>query len=98
MKVTAFIRKTAKKNDLETKATIYFRLRDGKKDIKAASELSISPNHWSPEKQGYKDRVALVPEDEKIDLNHKVQAGKSSVSCPLKPSDSAPLKHSTMPP
>ena len=27
-----------------------------------------------------------------------VKAGKSSVSCPLKPSDSAPLKHSTMPP
>ena len=26
------------------------------------------------------------------------QPGKSSVSCPLKPSDSAPLKHSTMPP
>ena len=25
-------------------------------------------------------------------------AGKSSVSCPLKPSDSTPLKHSTMPP
>src|SRR5699024_8753667 len=44
------------------------------KDIKAASELSISPNHWSPEKQGYKDRVALVPEEEKMDLNHKVQA------------------------
>ena len=28
----------------------------------------------------------------------KQQGGKSSVSCPLKPSDSAPLKHSTMPP
>ena len=28
----------------------------------------------------------------------KVDVGKSSVSCPLKPSDSAPLKHSTMPP
>ena len=28
----------------------------------------------------------------------KNAAGKSSVSCPLKPSDSAPLKHSTMPP
>lgn len=42
MKVTAFIRKTAKKNDVDTKATIYFRLRDGKKDIKAASELVIS--------------------------------------------------------
>ena len=74
MKVTAFIRKTAKKNDIDTKATIYFRLRDGKKDIKAASELVISPNHWSVERQGYKDRVALVPENEKMDLNHKVQA------------------------
>ena len=28
----------------------------------------------------------------------KQRVGKSSVSCPLKPSDSAPLKHSTMPP
>ena len=28
----------------------------------------------------------------------EVTPGKSSVSCPLKPSDSAPLKHSTMPP
>ena len=58
MKVTAFIRKTAKKNDIDTKATIYFRLRDGKKDIKAASELVINPNHWSVERQGYKARVA----------------------------------------
>ena len=30
--------------------------------------------------------------------NSKDDTGKSSVSCPLKPSDSAPLKHSTMPP
>ena len=29
---------------------------------------------------------------------HYYDDGKSSVSCPLKPSDSAPLKHSTMPP
>ena len=28
----------------------------------------------------------------------RLVVGKSSVSCPLKPSDSAPLKHSTMPP
>ncbi len=27
-----------------------------------------------------------------------IEHGKSSVSCPLKPGDSAPLKHSTMPP
>ena len=30
--------------------------------------------------------------------NSIIGGGKSSVSCPLKPSDSAPLKHSTMPP
>jgi len=32
-----------------------------------------------------------------IPMQYKI-CGKSSVSCPLKPSDSAPLKHSTMPP
>ena len=31
-------------------------------------------------------------------FNAIIGAGKSSVSCPLKPSDSTPLKHSTMPP
>lgn len=33
-----------------------------------------------------------------INIFPTVGDGKSSVSCPLKPSDSAPLKHSTMPP
>ena len=32
MKVTAFIRKTASKNNTDTLATIYFRVRDGKKE------------------------------------------------------------------
>lgn len=73
MKATAFIRKTASKNDTDSVATIYFRLRDGKKDIKAASELTISPNHWSSEKQGYKDRIALVSEEKKLALNNEIQ-------------------------
>ncbi len=33
-----------------------------------------------------------------VDVYYNWAVGKSSVSCPLKPSDSAPLKHSTMPP
>ena len=33
-----------------------------------------------------------------VPLLRRLIDGKSSVSCPLKPSDSAPLKHSTMPP
>lgn len=73
MKTTAFIRKSAKKNDINSLATIYFRLRDGGKDIKAASELAINPNHWSSDKQGYKDRVALVSEEKKLTLNNEIQ-------------------------
>ena len=57
MKVTAFIRKTSAKNNVTDLARVYFRVRDiGGVDIKAASELSINPNHWSPERQGYKPR------------------------------------------
>ena len=45
MKVTAFIRKTAAKNNITDQARVYFRVRDiGGVDIKAASELSINPN------------------------------------------------------
>ena len=45
MKVTAFIRKTSAKNNVTDLARVYFRIRDiGGVDIKAASELSISPN------------------------------------------------------
>ena len=73
MKVSAFIRKSAPKNDTNTQATIYFRLRGDGKDIKAASELTINPNHWNPEKQGYKDRVALVTDDEKIKLSNDIR-------------------------
>jgi hypothetical protein len=39
---------------------------------------------------GSKEKNGIVPIMGRV--------GKSSVSCPLKPSDSAPLKHSTMPP
>ncbi len=73
MKVSAFLRKTAKKNDTDSQATIYFRLRDKNKDFKSASELTINPNHWSPEKQGYKDRVALISDEVKMKLRNDIQ-------------------------
>ena len=46
-------------------------------------------------------KLYLIPETNRKDKEKNrqtLQLGKSSVSCPLKPSDSAPLKHSTMPP
>ncbi len=49
------------------------RVRDGKTDIKAVSELSINPNHWSAERQGYKTRVALVAESKRTAFDKAVQ-------------------------
>lgn len=74
MKVTAFIRDKAAKNNVTDKATIYFRVRDERThtDIKAASELTINPNHWSSERQGYKGRVSLVPDEVRLRLNKQV--------------------------
>ena len=64
MRVTAFIRqKDASRNDLTSRASVYFRVRDNGLDIKCASELHINPNHWSQERQGYKSRVAMVDDD-----------------------------------
>lgn len=73
MKVTAFVRETSAKNNRTDQTHIYFRVRDGKTDIKAVSELSINPNHWSPERQGYKSRVALVDEDKRTKFDKAVQ-------------------------
>ena len=75
MKVTAFIRKTAAKNNVTDQARVYFRVRDvGGVDIKAASELSINPNHWSAERQGYKPRVALVSEEKRMGFEKEAEA------------------------
>ena len=56
-------------------------------------------------KQAVKRNIERFPSDfmfvltkEEANLLLSIGVGKSSVSCPLKPSDSAPLKHSTMPP
>lgn len=64
MRVTAYIRqKDTSKNDLDSRASVYFRVRDKGLDVKCASELQINPNHWSQERQGYKSRVNLVDDD-----------------------------------
>ena len=74
MKVTAFIRKTAAKNNVTDRTKIYFRVRDtGGVDMKAVSELTINPNHWSAERQGNKPRVVLVPDEERMALEKDIQ-------------------------
>ena len=82
MKISAFIRAKSAKNNVTDKATIYFRVRDDRTrtDIKAASELTINPNHWSSERQGYRGRVALVPPDVQLQLNRSVMEITSLIS------------------
>jgi hypothetical protein len=76
MNVTAFIRKTSAKD----KATIYFRVRGEKCDIKCASELTINPNHWDAKRQSYKQRIALVKDSERQQLNDAILDLKRLIS------------------
>ena len=55
---------------------------------------TITTPIWDKSRNARTDKDGKTTYKPKRDLN----GGKSSVSCPLKPSDSAPLKHSTMPP
>lgn len=80
MKVTAFIRSTSAKNNTSDKTHVFFRVRDGKTDIKAVSELSINPNHWSAELQGYKPRVSLVAESKRLAFDKAVHDIKNLIS------------------
>ena len=74
MKVTAFLRaKSVAKNNVTDQATIYFRVRSEGVDLKAASELTINPNHWSQDRQGYKNRIALISDEERNRLNDAVR-------------------------
>jgi len=43
------------------------------RQIFQASELSINPNHWSAEKQGYKPRIALVSDEKRMAFDKAIQ-------------------------
>nr|WP_252208727.1 hypothetical protein [Bacteroides uniformis] len=74
--VKAFIR-TGKK---DKEVNIRFRLSDGRNvQLFHKSDIMVSPTLWDAKTEKYKAKSII-----KLD-------GKSSVSCPLKPSDSAPL-------
>ncbi len=62
----------------------------------------LIPHYENPHEMHRVEEMSLK-EERKTEIKPQllrvdVVTGKSSVSCPLKPSDSAPLKHSTMPP
>lgn len=58
MKVTFIIKKSAKRYDTESTATIYLRLRDGRRlDSVAQTELTINPNLWDEKNECIKSKA-----------------------------------------
>ena len=71
---------------------------DGEK-VEFSTKLEIEEKKWDIKSAKAAGRTPAANEiNLKLDKMRVEFNGKSSVSCPLKPSDSAPLKHSTMPP
>jgi intergrase/recombinase len=55
--------KEAKRNDIDSKATIYVRLRDGRSfDSVTPTELSINPNLWDDKDEQVKSKVICFDE------------------------------------
>ncbi len=79
MKVTAYIREHKGKNYSSALGTVYFRIRDIGKDFRVASELTIHPNHWSAEREGYKDRISTIAPEEKKAFDEKVHELKQFI-------------------
>ena len=62
MKVTFIIKKSAKRYDTESTATIYVRLRDGRRlDSVAQTALSINPNLWDEKNECVKSKAVCDP-------------------------------------
>lgn len=72
MKVSIQLRKFAKTNN---KSKVYFRVRDGKKDIKAASSMYIDEEFWDSATSSYKrcTPVEKVPMIVQQDFNNKIK-------------------------
>ena len=81
--VLFFIRKTKLKKSGETPIMLRITIEGQLTELQLKRD--VMPTQWNQAKERCTSRDAT-------------SIGKSSVSCPLKPSDSAPLKHSTMPP
>ena len=64
MKVTLIIKKAAKRNDTDSLATVYVRVRDGRRlDCTVSTKLEVNPNQWDNTKGHLKDRIVIDKDD-----------------------------------
>lgn len=77
MKVSLIIKKSVKRYDTDSKATIYTRLRDGRLvDMVAPTSLTINPNLWDDKAEQVKSKV-ICDEELRISINNEVRNIKS---------------------
>lgn len=77
MKVSLIIKKSVKRYDTDSKATIYVRLRDGRKiDMVAPTNLSINPNLWDDKAEQVKSKV-ICDSDQRSFYNNEVRVLKT---------------------
>ncbi|MFR9586128.1 MAG: recombinase, partial [Rikenellaceae bacterium] len=79
MKISAIIKKSAKRYDTESSATVYLRLRDGRRvDMTSPTQLSINPNLWDEKSEAIKSKVVCDEEFRKT-FNDDIRQLKSFI-------------------
>jgi hypothetical protein len=79
MKVTFIVKRAAKRHDIDSKATIYVRLRDGRSfDSVTPTELSINPNLWDDNDEQVKSKV-VCSDELRYEINEGVRNLKTYI-------------------
>ena len=79
MKISAIIKKSAKRYDTGSLATVYLRLRDGRKvDMTAPTRRSVNPNMWDEKSEEIKSKI-ICDEEFRISFNDDVRKLKSFI-------------------
>jgi hypothetical protein len=75
MKVSLRLQKAKKRNDTETMATLYARVRDSKTsfDCWMATKMKVNPNIWDNTKSKVKDRI-VMDNEERANINHEASS------------------------
>lgn len=85
MKITLIIKKSVKRYDTESKATIYARLRDGRQvDMVAPTRLTINPNLWDDKAEQVKSKIVCNDEMRSY-YNDEARKLKSYLEKPINP-------------
>lgn len=79
MKITFIIKKTVKRYDTESVATIYLRLRDGRRlDSVAPTRLAVNPNLWDEKNECIKSK-AVCDSVYRAEINQKLRDLRSFI-------------------